>query len=435
MSWARRMGQAVAAPILFLSLSVLHTWPLGSDPAGLSRNDNADTMLNTWVVAWVAHRLPTDPAGVFDANIFHPHPATLTYSEPLIVPGVLAIPLGWLGASAVLTYNVLLLVGYTLTALAMFFLVKAWTGDAWAGLLAGALLAFNAHSMTRLPHMQAIHAQWLPLAVWALDRVLLGRRTRDALWLGLAVVLAALTSGYLAVFVTFALGAGAVARVPEWWGRQGWPALVRLAAAGAGAFLLATALLWPYRQLRVEEGVRRSLDAVRPYSASPWSYLSTTAWPHFQTWSHHVFGELTEEALFPGFAAILLAIVALVCWHPPTSARRRMCLAIAAVGFVLSLGTTTPVYAWAYTLFPDAGNPRRGALRHARDLRRRHAGRLRAVGSAAADVTARRPRGRTGSVGDRDGGGAARTARIGAVRRRAGDLSTPLCVKTLVQAA
>ena len=35
--------------------------------------------------------------------------------------------------------------------------------------------------MTRLPHMQAVHVQWLPLAIWSLDRVLTGQRTRDAL--------------------------------------------------------------------------------------------------------------------------------------------------------------------------------------------------------------------------------------------------------------
>ena len=48
---------------------------------------------------------------------------------------------------------------------------------------------------------------------------------------------------------------------------RGWPALVRLAAAGAGAFLLATALLWPYRQLRVEEGVGPS---VATGTNAPW---------------------------------------------------------------------------------------------------------------------------------------------------------------------
>src|SRR5262249_48930284 len=38
---------------LFLVLSIVHTWPLATAPARLSRNDNADTMLNEWILAWV----------------------------------------------------------------------------------------------------------------------------------------------------------------------------------------------------------------------------------------------------------------------------------------------------------------------------------------------------------------------------------------------
>ncbi len=43
-------------------LAVFHTWPLARDVGGQSRLDNADTALNTWIVSWVAHQLPRDPA-------------------------------------------------------------------------------------------------------------------------------------------------------------------------------------------------------------------------------------------------------------------------------------------------------------------------------------------------------------------------------------
>ena len=275
------------------------------------------------------------------------------YSEPLIVPGVMAMPLRWLGASPVLTYNVLLLLGFALTGLAMYAVIARWTGDHLAGMLAGSLLAFNAHTMTRLPHLQAIHAEWFPLAFWALDRLLTGRRTRDAVWLGLFVLLLALTSGYLAVFVAFALGAAALVRPRDWWGRQGLPAAARLAGAAVVTVVVATALLWPYRQVRVEEGVRRPLRIIEMYSASPWSYLTTTANVHYRAWSHHIFNEKTREVLFPGFMALGLCGVALgVRRQTQSAARRRMLVAVAAVGFVLSLGTATPLYAWVYHAVP-----------------------------------------------------------------------------------
>ena len=70
-------------------------------------------------MSWVAHQLPRDPLHLLDANIYHPEPQALAYTEPLVVPGQMGAPLRWLGASPLLTYNLLVLLGFTLTALAM----------------------------------------------------------------------------------------------------------------------------------------------------------------------------------------------------------------------------------------------------------------------------------------------------------------------------
>ena len=195
---------------MFSALTVVHTWPLATDPAHVSRNDNADTMLGEWIVAWVAHQLPRDPLHLFDANIFYPERRSLAYNDSLIVPGAMAVPLRWLGASPVLTFNLLLLLGFLATALAMYGVVVAWTDDHLAGILAGSLLAFNANVMTRLPHLQVFHAEWVPLALWAVDRLLTRARTRDAMWLALFVSLAGLTSGYLVVITAFRARRGRV---------------------------------------------------------------------------------------------------------------------------------------------------------------------------------------------------------------------------------
>ena len=64
----------------------------------------------------VAHQLPRSPAHLFDANIFYPERDTLAFSEPLIVPALMGAPLQWLGASPVFTFNIVLLLGFTLTA-------------------------------------------------------------------------------------------------------------------------------------------------------------------------------------------------------------------------------------------------------------------------------------------------------------------------------
>src|SRR3954467_520287 len=140
-----------------VALAVLHTWPLALHPASYSNNNNADAELNEWIMAWVAHQLPRDPVHLFAANIFYPAHDVLAFSEPLIVPAVIGAPLAWGGASPVLVYNLVLMLGFALTAFATYALVDAWTGNFAAGLLAGSVFAFNTHTLHRLAHIQGIH--------------------------------------------------------------------------------------------------------------------------------------------------------------------------------------------------------------------------------------------------------------------------------------
>ena len=341
----RRTWYAVS---VFFLLAAAHTWPLVTDLDHLSRH-NDDEWLNAWAVSWIAHQLPRDPAHLFDANIFYPNERTFGYTEPLIVPGLMGAPLRWLGASPLFTYNVLVLFGLTLTALAMYALVVTWSGDHWGGLLAGALLAFSTPMLTRLPHLQALHLYWLPLACLAFDRLVARRRTRDAAWLGAFVLLAALTSGYLVVFVTFALGGALLARAPSWWGRQGVGVLMKLAVAAAVTLAILLIVLRPYQELQL----RRPLEAEAvSVGAVLESYLSSAAKVHYATWSQP-FYERAPSTLFPGVITLVLAGVGLVSRRRiAPSGTRHMLVGIAATGVVLSLGPLTPVYVWAYHVVP-----------------------------------------------------------------------------------
>ena len=112
------------APILLcLLFAIVHTWPLALAPGFHSRNDNGDAQLNEWILAWVEHTLPRDPLHLFQANIFYPSNDVLAFSEPLIVPALLGAPVAWLGGSPVLVFNLLVIAGFALTALAGYVLV------------------------------------------------------------------------------------------------------------------------------------------------------------------------------------------------------------------------------------------------------------------------------------------------------------------------
>src|SRR5262245_16262129 len=112
-----------------LLLAIVHTWPLAVHPGRHSLNDNADAQLNEWILAWVAHQLPRDPGHLFEANIFYPAHDALAFSEPLIVPGLMGAPLSWTGGSPVLVYNIVLIIGFALTAFVTAWLVEEWTGS------------------------------------------------------------------------------------------------------------------------------------------------------------------------------------------------------------------------------------------------------------------------------------------------------------------
>ena len=341
-------GRLWHAASLFLLLAVVHTWPLAIGLSHLSRMHD-DAWLNTWAVSWIAHQLPRNPLHLFDANMFHPHGGALAYTEPLVVPGLIAAPIHWLGGSAFLAHNVLVLLGFTFTALAMYALVRAWTGDHRAGLLAGALFAFSTALVTRTAHLQALHIYWLPLAFLALHRVMTRRRGSDLAGLGLCVVGAALTSGYLVVFVSFALAAAALLRAPDFLGRDGARLLLRLSATAAVTLVILLVVLRPY----LEVGYRRPPAAeTAEMTTALSSYLSSAAIVHYLSWSSTYFHE-APGILFPGVVTLVLAAVA-IGRRRRTAPRgtRRMLLAAAGTGFVLSLGALTPVYTWIYDLVP-----------------------------------------------------------------------------------
>ena len=309
-----------------------------------------DEWLNAWAVSWIAHQLPRAPLDLFDANMFHPAEQTMRYTEPLVAPGLIGAPFYWLGASPLLTHNLLVLAGFLLTALAMHRLVVHWTGDFWSGILAGALLTFGTAMATRIAHIQFLHFYAFPLAVLALDRLLTGGRARDAAWVGVWVTVAALTSGYLVLLVVATLGAAFLMRTDEWWGRRGIGITARLGAAAAVTGAVLVLLMRPYLGAELQRS--RVVDA-ESIGASLQAFLLTAADLHYGLWSEQFWSGDARSAMFPGVVAIALAAVALATRrrHAPRGIRR-MLAGIGAAGVVLSLGMLTPIYGWLAVVMP-----------------------------------------------------------------------------------
>ena len=253
-----------------------------------------------------------------------------------------------------LAYNILLLIGFTLTALAAYAVVLSWTGDRPAAFLAGSLFAFNTHTLTRLPHLQAVHAYGLPLALLFTDRLIRDprRRVSSALWLAISMSLMVYTSGYLVVFAAISIAVALVVRVAEW--RRHAPAVLGgFALAAIATALVALPVVLPYHRVAVEQGMVRSLDNVRQFSATLAGYLSATGRLHYSTWSARFSGN-PVNTFFPGVIAAALALSALCRALRAREDRGRvlMLAGIGSGGLVLSLGLETPFYGWLYAVFP-----------------------------------------------------------------------------------
>lgn len=254
--------------------------PVAVRGPGLGHIEQPDLYLNAWILAWVQHALLTDPLALFDANVFHPSPASLTQSEHMLAVALWLLPLRLLSSDAVWLHQAALVGSSLLLALTTGVLVRWLSGSAWAGFAAGAAAVFMPWRFTELSHVQLMNAQWFPLVWWAMGRVLeTPGRARDTAWLAAALALQLLSSFYLAYFLLLScagllLGAWLVRGIP----RSAWRQLALAAAAPFAAFL---AMALPYLRWSRAQGfqaVDPLFDSVPPSDVLALTLPDPTAW-------------------------------------------------------------------------------------------------------------------------------------------------------------
>ena len=187
-------------------LALLLTHPLIFHLNQAVPHDIGDPLLNTWILAWDSHALLTRPLSLFQANIYHPLPNTLAFSEHLISTALLALPLQLLLGEPVVAYNLSLLATFPLTGFGMYLLTRRWTRRRGPAIVAGLIFAFGPYRFAALAHLQLLTIQWLPLALLFFDKLLThpGRPSKPPrAWsaaFGLFLGLQILASWYVAIY-------------------------------------------------------------------------------------------------------------------------------------------------------------------------------------------------------------------------------------------
>lgn len=286
-------------------------------------HDDGDPLLNAWTLAWVAHQLPRAPGHLFDANIFFPERWTLAFSETLLVPGVLATPMRWLGAGPILVHNIVLLSGFALSGVGMALLVRMLTGCGGAGAIAGLVFAFLPYRIAHFPHLQLQQTQCLPFAMWGFHRLLSTGRVRDGVLMGVFTAGQVLSCAYYGLFLVpymvIVCGVTLLFRQRREDSAAPSSVIARGLLVAAAITVTATApLARAYLAARTVVGERAAAEVA--FGSATWRDYVTA--PAVNLLYGGTFSRVAEpeHALFPGFVAVVLALIAL---SPPAVFGRR----------------------------------------------------------------------------------------------------------------
>lgn len=321
----RRDRRSVAlACVAALAMTIVFTWPLVLGFGRLGRTAPGDGPYAIWNVAWVAHALTSNPLHLLDANIFHPHSKTLTYSEINFVGGLVAVP-GWLATkNPYVAHNMAFFFAFSTSALGAWLLAKKLTGHGGAAFVAAVLYAFCPYFFAHTPHIQLLMGGGIPLALLLMYLIAEAPSVSRGIVLGIALATQALACAYYGIFAGLIVGYAAVffaftrrrLRDPLYW--------IAVSVSAIASVLLVLPFFLPFMELQ-QEGFRRQLQDSVTYSANLTSYFASGARAHrwlltaIRDWPRFV------EVLFPGLLMLALApvgIAAMLGARPVRDANR-----------------------------------------------------------------------------------------------------------------
>jgi hypothetical protein len=290
-----RAWLAVAGGVLLLSLLTFFHGMIGEPfdsavPVNVARGaveqegvhprgplDMTDHRFVIWQTARNAYTLLGHPWDLFQAEPCHPADDVLALGEPGVAMGVLGIP-GWiLTRDPIATYNTVVWLIAAIGFVAMYLLVKEWTGVPAAAITAALLFAFHEVKIKDSIHIFAWDNSFTVLALYFVTRLFRHGHWRDALGLAISICLQLAGSFYpllAAIFLALPVLVWLLVRHGY---RELRPAQWALVASCMG--LVAYAIFSPYLAASAsgaieERGYKVFLDA-------SWLTISGPAFPGF----------------------------------------------------------------------------------------------------------------------------------------------------------
>jgi hypothetical protein len=314
LSPARELAFVLA---LYSVLTCVMTWPLVS---GLTRDvpgDLGDSLLNMWILGWGAESVPRlltggmTPADFANANIFHPEPLALAFSEHLFAQVIQILPVYHLTGNLILCYNLLFLGTFLLSGAGMYLLVRDMTGSRTAAFFAGLVFAFVPYRVAQISHLQVLSSQWMPFVLFGFRRYITAGSRKGLTGGSAALLMQNWSCGYhLLYFAPFVVlfVVHQVITSDRWREARVW-----LAFTGAAVVVAAGTLpfLWLYLEAQWVHGFERPFAEIVGYSGDVFSYFTASE-------SLRLLGRVMqawrkpEGELFLGFVPMIVATAAVI---------------------------------------------------------------------------------------------------------------------------
>ena len=344
--WWHEAGLVLACYSL---LTVIATYPAIRflDTRLMGSGDTLQNMWNLWWTRWAAAHGNFFP--LHTSMLYHPDGVSLAFHPLELFNGWLAVVCGTV-LSMTATYNLISLLTFVGSGLAMYTLVRYTSGSRIAAFVAGIIFTFSPFRMSRVFHgnLELYSTQFIPLVVWSLARMSKDHKRRYAVGAAVLFWLTAMCSLYLAA------GTGILVAMLfafDMWGMR----RRRLRLKNWGLFTLVTGALmcsvvlpmvWNleeflYESGRVAQPVAGSADVVGFFvpDATVMPSILRFGSPAVARDIQRVYaqfgGNPCEKTVFLGYT--VLAMTAVSVGLTRSSAVRRWLL-IAGVFFVLCLG-------------------------------------------------------------------------------------------------
>src|SRR4051794_29891531 len=349
-----RRQELLLAALAAVGLALLMHWPL---PLHIGRDvprDLGDPLPQAWQVAWDGHALAHQPLDFFQANVFWPLKNSLAFSDALVGYA----PLGLIGSgphAAVVRYDLLFLFAYALAFFGAYLLARELGASRGGAFVAGAAFAYAPWRLEQDGHLHVLSSGGIPLALALLvrgyrrgsGRTVLAGWLVAAWQLSLGFSLGLQLAYLLLVLAVLALALGF--RPPR-------ATLIATVLGGLAFVLVAVPLSRPYLEVGRDHPESKRTDAtVAAFSGWPRMYLAppgaNTVWSGATVEQRRRLKFVPEQALFPGLAVVLLALLCL--WRGGELWSRRLRWGLAAgvlAGVWLSMGFHAGSFPWPYEL-------------------------------------------------------------------------------------